>query len=137
MPTRPIMRTHSRTLSCCTSLRRSSFRPSYRDLISRSAHSYGTPSILSSYSYTNTDDGAPNNGLGSCSGDGSNKNSNGGWWCQHRWTSVAGMVSFWNAVGSEPIVGWVTNGGSRVAFGRGKLAVSYRGLVPDGDLHCV
>jgi hypothetical protein len=34
----------------------------YNAMIFSLAHPYGTPTILSSYSYSNYDDGAPNNG---------------------------------------------------------------------------
>ncbi len=79
-------------------------------------HPYGTPSILSSYQgFTHTDAGAPNGGVGTCSGsEGSN-----GWLCQHRWHAVAGMVGFRNNVGSAAITNWVLPQGSQIAFGRG------------------
>ena len=80
------------------------------------AHPYGTPTILSSYSgFTNTDAGAPNGGVGTCSGAGGAN----GWLCQHRWTAVAGMVGFRNNAGSAGLTNWVSPHGSRIAFGRG------------------
>lgn len=39
-----------------------------------SAHPYGNPTVLSSYTYSTTDDGAPNGNYGTCSG---NSGSNG------------------------------------------------------------
>ncbi|KAI1783512.1 glycoside hydrolase [Ganoderma leucocontextum] len=80
------------------------------------AHPYGTPTILSSYSgFTNTDAGAPNGGVGTCSGS-SGEN---GWLCQHRWTAVAGMVGFRNNVGEAALTNWVSPQSQQIAFGRG------------------
>lgn len=79
------------------------------------AHSYGTPSILSGYSFSDNDAGAPNSGAGTCSGStGSN-----GWLCQHRWPAVAGMVGFHNVAGSAAINNWVSGTSQQIAFGRG------------------
>ncbi|TFK64214.1 glycoside hydrolase [Pluteus cervinus] len=80
------------------------------------AHPYGTPSILSSYSgFTNTDQGAPNNGAGTCSATG----GAGGWLCQHRLTSISGMVGFRNTVGTASMTNWVSPQSQQIAFGRG------------------
>ncbi|KAF7318438.1 Alpha-amylase [Mycena chlorophos] len=81
------------------------------------AHPYGTPTILSSYSFSTTDDGAPNNGVGTCSATG----GSGGWLCQHRIPSVAGMVGFRNVVGTAALVNWASPQASQIAFGRGAL----------------
>lgn len=82
------------------------------------AHPYGTPTVLSSYTgFTNTDLGAPNGGVGTCSGStGTN-----GWLCQHRWTPIAGMVGFRNNVGSAAITNFVAPSSQQIAFGRGAL----------------
>ncbi|KAK0448445.1 glycoside hydrolase family 13 protein [Desarmillaria tabescens] len=79
------------------------------------AHPYGTPTILSSYQYSTTDDGAPNNGVGTCSGTGGAN----GWYCQHRWIAFTGMVGFRNNVGSAALTDWVSPQSSQIAFGRG------------------
>ncbi|KAK0199507.1 glycoside hydrolase family 13 protein [Desarmillaria ectypa] len=79
------------------------------------AHPYGTPTILSSYQYSTTDDGAPNNGVGTCSGTGGVN----GWYCQHRWIAFTGMVGFRNNVGSAALTNWVSPQSSQIAFGRG------------------
>ncbi|KAI0713835.1 glycoside hydrolase family 13 protein [Earliella scabrosa] len=83
------------------------------------AHPYGTPTILSSYSFSSSDSdgGPPNSGAGVCSSTGGAK----GWLCQHRWPAVSGMVAFRNTVGDAGITHWVAAGTQRVAFGRGKL----------------
>ena len=99
------------------------------------AHPYGTPTVLSSFSYTSYDDGAPNNGeilicwlvvflwlkvvfipgSGTCDTTGG-KN---GWYCQHRLTAISGMVGFRNAVGSAPMTNWTSPQSQQIAFGRG------------------
>ncbi|KAI0746664.1 glycoside hydrolase [Daedaleopsis nitida] len=79
------------------------------------AHPYGTPTILSSYSFSDNDAGAPNGGAGTCSGSGGSN----GWLCQHRWTAIAGMVGFRNTVGSAVMNNWVSPQSQQIAFGRG------------------
>jgi hypothetical protein len=79
------------------------------------AHSYGTPTILSSYSYSTTDDGAPNGGAGTCSTTGGAN----GWLCQHRFVAITGMVGFRNQVGTSAITNWVSPQSQQIAFGRG------------------
>jgi len=78
------------------------------------AHSYGTPTILSSYSFSNTDNGAPNGGAGTCSGS----SGTNGWLCQHRWDAFAGMVTFHNSV-SGNVTNFVSGSSQQIAFGRG------------------
>ena len=79
------------------------------------AHSYGTPTVLLSYSFSNIDACAPNGSYRTCSG-GSGAN---GWLCQHRLLEIAGMVGFHNAVAGAPMTNWVAPEAQRVAFGRG------------------
>ncbi|KAK0479061.1 glycoside hydrolase [Armillaria luteobubalina] len=79
------------------------------------AHPYGTPTILSSYQFSSTDDGAPNNGAGTCSGTGGTNGRN----CQHRWVAFTGMVGFRNNVGSAALTNWMSPQSSQIAFGRG------------------
>ncbi|KAK0199478.1 glycoside hydrolase superfamily, partial [Desarmillaria ectypa] len=77
------------------------------------AHPYGTPSILSSYLFSSTDDGTPNNDTGTCSGTGGVN----GWYCQHHWVAFTSMVSFQNSVGSAPLTKWVSSQFSQITFG--------------------
>ncbi|ESK93505.1 alpha-amylase [Moniliophthora roreri MCA 2997] len=79
------------------------------------AHPYGTPTVLSSYSFSNIDDGSPNGGAGTCTATGGSN----GWLCQHRWTAISGMVGFRNTVGSAAINNWVSPQSQQIAFGRG------------------
>ncbi|KAJ7208225.1 glycoside hydrolase [Mycena pura] len=81
------------------------------------AHPYGTPTILSSYSFGTTDDGAPGGGAGTCSATGGAN----GWLCQHRFVAITGMVGFRNQVGSAAMTNWVSPQSQQIAFGRGSL----------------
>jgi hypothetical protein len=84
------------------------------------AYPFGTPTVLSSYSFSSADDGAPNGGAGSCNGNGGAN----GFFCQHRFTAVANMVKFRAAVGSStnsPLVNWQQGLNQQIAFGRGNI----------------
>jgi len=81
------------------------------------AHPYGTPTVLSSYNFSNYDEGAPNNGSGTCSATG----GSGGWYCQHRIPAISGMVGFRNAVGSAAMTNWTSPQPEQIAFGRGTM----------------
>ncbi|KDN35965.1 hypothetical protein RSAG8_11176, partial [Rhizoctonia solani AG-8 WAC10335] len=78
------------------------------------AYPYGTPTVLSSYTFSDKDAGSPSNGAGSCSGSGGSN----GWQCQHRWAAVAGMVKWRNGV-SGSVNNWVSGTNQQIAFGRG------------------
>lgn len=79
------------------------------------AHPYGQPSVLSGYSWSNFDTGAPDNGAGRCSGSG----GSGGWLCQHRWLAISAMVGFRRTVGTAALNNWQSPANNRIAFGRG------------------
>ncbi|KAH9476533.1 Alpha-amylase [Psilocybe cubensis] len=81
------------------------------------AHPYGRPTILSSFSFSTTDDGAPNGGSGTCSATGGSA----GWLCQHRFVAISGMVGFRNNVGTAALTNWVSPQSEQIAFGRGAL----------------
>ena len=89
------------------------------------AQPYGQPSILSSYSYSNNDQGAPNGGYGTCQDTGGVN----GWLCQHRWTEIAGMVGFHNAVGNAALTEWVAPQPQQIAFGRGQSALPVLNII--------
>ncbi|TRM62855.1 glycoside hydrolase family 13 protein [Schizophyllum amplum] len=76
------------------------------------AHPYGTPTVLSSYEFSEATDGAPSSGVGDCSNDS-------GWLCQHR--QMAGMVGFRNHVGDAALTNWIAPSSQRIAFARGAL----------------
>lgn len=99
------------------------------------AYPYGTPTVLSSYKYSNKDDGPPNGGeydkyllhvphlivfflilgYGTCSGSGGAGSFN----CEHRWPAIAGMVGFRSACDGQSLQNWQTAGNDRIAFSRG------------------
>lgn len=80
------------------------------------AHPYGRISVLSSYAnFFKTDAGAPDLGAGSCDGE----LSVDGWFCQHRWPAIAGMVGFRNQVGRAPLTRWVSPSPQQITFARG------------------
>ncbi|KZV75307.1 glycoside hydrolase family 13 protein [Peniophora sp. CONT] len=105
------------------------------------AYPYGTPSVLSSYTYSTTDDGAPNGGTGTCSGTGGEN----GWLCQHRWVAFSGLVKWRNAVGTAVLNNWVAPSSNQIAFGRGTVgfvainnqdgswSTSFKTSLPDGS----
>ncbi|KAF8528372.1 glycoside hydrolase [Hysterangium stoloniferum] len=78
------------------------------------AHSYGTPTILSSYTFSSADDGPPNGAVGTCSVNGGTN----GWLCQHRWPAFSGMVTFHNSV-SGNLTNLIYGSSQQIAFGRG------------------
>ncbi|KIY47132.1 glycoside hydrolase family 13 protein [Fistulina hepatica ATCC 64428] len=78
------------------------------------AHPYGRPTVLSSYAFDTTDDGAPMDGQGTCQvTSGANR-----WLCQHRWPAIAGMVGFRNNVQNASLTNWASPSPQQIAFGR-------------------
>ncbi len=83
---------------------------------------YGYPQLMSSYAFSDSDQGPPadangqtqpvyHNGQTSCFQD---------WQCEHRRPAIVGMVAFRNAVLPEaPVTNWWSNGGNQIAFSRG------------------
>ncbi|KAI0319658.1 glycoside hydrolase superfamily [Amylostereum chailletii] len=107
------------------------------------AYTYGTPTVLSSYTFQSSDDGSPNGGMPSLSvmslarphysmfvkaleralapavaTAGLTRRLHRRL-CQHRWTAFSGMVGFRNAVGSAALTNWVSPSSNKIAFGRG------------------
>ncbi len=85
---------------------------------------YGYPKIMSSYAFTDANQGPPTNGGGTTK---SVYNANGTlncfgseWQCEHRWQAIANMVEFRNQTSSAFYVSnWWDNGNNQIAFGRG------------------
>jgi alpha-amylase len=112
------------------------------------AHPYGKPRIMSSYAFTNADQGPPATADGrtlsvyapdalGCGDD---------WVCEHRQPAVTAMVDFRAATGSVPeVTDWWSNGSNQIAFGRGDrgfvvinrevtpLATTFQTQLPPGD----
>ena len=83
---------------------------------------YGHPSVMSSYRFTNTDQGPPSDGSGNTTSvfQGGVSTCGGAWVCEHRHRPIAGMVGFRSATAAHPVVtNWWTNGNDQIAFGRG------------------
>lgn len=70
---------------------------------------YGSPNVYSGYEFSDHDAGPP----------GGSECYTSGWKCQHRWTQIASMVGFRNAVTGTSVGNWWDNGGDAIAFGRG------------------
>ncbi|WP_007025012.1 alpha-amylase [Saccharomonospora iraqiensis] len=76
----------------------------------------GTPRVMSSYGFTDFDQGPPSDATGKtldadC--------SSAAWQCEHAWQPIRNMVGFHNEVGDAPVTRWWDNGGDTIAFGRG------------------
>jgi alpha-amylase len=84
---------------------------------------YGEPEVMSSYDFTDKDQGPPANPDGSTKSIYSNgvpDCGNGQWVCEHRWPDIAGMVGFRNYTWSHAeVTDWWDDGNSAIAFGRG------------------
>ncbi|WP_433871989.1 alpha-amylase [Saccharopolyspora sp. CA-218241] len=82
------------------------------------AHPYGTPQLISSFAFDDTDAGPP------AAADGTTLPADCGdpaWVCEHRRPMIAGMAGFHVAAGDAPITNWWDNGGGQLAFGRGEV----------------
>lgn len=80
------------------------------------SYPYGSPSVYSGYRFTDHDAGAPGSTAttvpdASC--------TSGQWTCTQRWTEVAGMVGFHNAVEGTALTNWWDDGSNHIAYGRG------------------
>jgi alpha-amylase len=81
------------------------------------AHPYGYPKVMSSYAFSNKDDGPPSSMVHS-SGD--LNCGKGQWVCEHREPQIAGMVAFRKAVGDQPVQNFQKGqNNDAIAFSRG------------------
>lgn len=102
---------------------------------------YGYPKVMSSYSFSDGDQGPPaqavyQNGSAQC-GD--------PWVCEHRWDAIASMVEFRNVTDGAGVSGWWDNGNNQIAFNRGSkgfvainreggtLSRTFNTALPDGQ----
>ncbi|WP_331346332.1 carbohydrate-binding module family 20 domain-containing protein [Cellvibrio sp. UBA7661] len=75
------------------------------------AFPYGYTQVMSSYDWTDHDQGPPSTAASAC---------NNGWLCEHRNREIANMVGFRNATKDAFYVSnWWDNGANAIAFGRG------------------
>nr|QAV56505.1 alpha-amylase [Pteromalus puparum] len=95
------------------------------------AHPYGHTRIMSSYDFSDKDQGPPTDKQFNiispkpitgnvASGDDANLCDN-GWICEHRWSQIYGMVGFRNVVQNANLVNWWSNDHNQIAFSRGNL----------------
>ncbi|MGB3201695.1 MAG: alpha-amylase family protein [Nodosilinea sp.] len=88
------------------------------------AFPYGKPQVMSSFAFTNPEQGPPTYANGSTrpvyqNGEPSCFEA---WVCEHRWPAMVGMVGFRNATQAVPTVtDWWSNNANQIAFGRGDL----------------
>jgi len=82
------------------------------------AYPYGTPSVMSSFTFSNADAGPPAGSNGATTA----VNCSSGWACEHRWRTTENMVGFHNAAAGTAVTNWWSNGGGQIAFGRGSSA---------------
>ena len=86
---------------------------------------YGYPAVMSSYNFTNSDQGPPSDPEGKTNSIYSNgvpDCSNGRWVCEHRQQEIAGMVGFRNYTAPHfEATNWWTNDNNAIAFGRGEM----------------
>jgi alpha-amylase len=75
---------------------------------------YGYPKIMSSYRFSDSDQGPPSaqpvDEQGNCSAE---------WVCEHRDPAIAAMVGFRRQVQGQPVTGWTQLNTSAIAFSRG------------------
>merc|ERR1711936_828578 len=96
------------------------------------AHDYGFKRVMSSYYFSDTDQGPPSTSP--------NSDCGGKWACEHRWASIGNMVQFTNAVAGTGVENWVA-GSDMIAFSRGNKGFYAMGNVngefdtglPDGE----
>ncbi|XP_053698768.1 alpha-amylase B-like [Sabethes cyaneus] len=85
------------------------------------AFPYAIPRIMSSYDFSNNDQGPPTDMYGNVispaiAPDGS---CQGGWICEHRWNEIVNMIGFRNSVTGTEMSNWYDNGAYQIAFCRG------------------
>lgn len=93
---------------------------------------YGYPRLMSSYAFTDTELGPPSapvhgDGAMNCYGD--------DWQCEHRWRSIANMVTFRAYSDGAPVTDWWDNGANQIAFARENAGFVAINRETSGDLH--
>ncbi|KDR18093.1 hypothetical protein L798_07788, partial [Zootermopsis nevadensis] len=85
------------------------------------AYPYGYPRVMSSFDFSNSDQGPPQDGDGNIlSPIIYNDNTCGnGWICEHRWRQIYNMVGFRNVVAGTGVNDWWDNSDKQIAFCRG------------------
>jgi alpha-amylase len=85
------------------------------------AWNYGTPTVMSSFAFSSSDQAPPSDANGfvepvTCGT---------GWLCQHRVAEIANMVGFHNVTRVSPTVSnWWSDGSDAIAFSRGSATAA-------------
>ncbi|CAL8462690.1 g2223 [Coccomyxa elongata] len=88
------------------------------------AYPFGTPKVMSSYTFNSHDEGAPKQPV--YHSDGSDNCGRGGWVCQHRFPEIANMIQWRITAGQAPISRYyVSPSGQVVQFTRGNKAMLF------------
>ncbi len=107
------------------------------------AYPYGTPNVYSGYKFSERDEGAPGATETSVPDASCGKDSK--WQCTQRWTSIRGMIGFYNAVKDTKVTKWQDDESNNIAFSRGNKGffainngdkqndVKYDTDLPDGE----
>ena len=83
---------------------------------------YGYPQVMSSFDFTDPNQGPPSDANGNTNSIYVNGTPNcfSAWKCEHRWRPIANMVAFRNNTSSNFFTSdWWSNGNNQIAFGRG------------------
>ncbi|WP_277208798.1 carbohydrate-binding module family 20 domain-containing protein [Isoptericola croceus] len=78
---------------------------------------YGSPTVYSGYEWDDKEAGAP----GATDTTVPDADCTAGWTCTQRWTEIAGMVGYHNAVEGMPVTDWWDDGSNHIAYGRGQV----------------
>lgn len=81
------------------------------------AHPYGNPRVMSSFDFSEFDQGPPADSEGRIISPGGACSN--GWICEHRWRQTYSMVGFRNYVGEAELTDWWDNDSYQIAFCRG------------------
>ncbi len=76
---------------------------------------YGYPKVMSSYEFSDSEQGPPAQGVYQNGSD----QCGSAWVCEHRWDSIANMVAFRKETTGQGVNGWWDNGNNQIAFSRG------------------
>lgn len=79
------------------------------------AYPYGVPQVMSSYTFSDHDQGPP----AATNGTTTAVSCGNGWQCEHRWRGTANMVGLRNAAAGTGVTNWWSNNSNQIAFGRG------------------
>ena len=83
---------------------------------------YGYPKVMSSYAFSNPDQGPPTLDGGKTKSVHTENGINcgkGEWICEHRWFGISQMVKFRKATLGAPLNNWTSNGDNFITFSRG------------------